>query len=129
MSTDMMVGKTVSLIGGMPGEHVEFTSDGRYRVDLMVRRPPESRFSVALSEPDSALNVWIDGIDSFVAQCLYQIRGDTLMVCVAGNHRERPAEIRRDDGKLWCVIRFSRAERPKRLPRSQSEPIPKHGST
>lgn len=124
----MIVGKTVSLIGGLPDEYVEFTNDGRYRVDLLDRRPAESRFSIVLSKPDNGLNVWIDGLESLVAQCIYRVDGDTLTVCVAGNHRQRPTVIRRDDEKLWCVIKFTRAEPPKRRRRAKSEPLLENGS-
>lgn len=128
MSTDMILGKTVSLIGGLPGEYVEFTPDGRYRVDLLDRRPSESRYSAVVSEPDSSLDVWNVGLESLVAQCIYQIDRDRLTVCVAGNHRQRPTEIRRDDDKLWCVITFTRAAPPKRRKRVKSEPLLKNGS-
>jgi len=121
LSIDMIAGKTVSLIGGLPDEYVEFTDDGRYRVDLLDRRPAESRFRVVPSESENGLDVWLEGLESLVAQCIYRIDGDDLIVCVAGNHGPRPTEIRRDDGKLWCVIQLTRSQSPNRRRRTNSE--------
>lgn len=108
LSIDMIDGKTVSLIGGLPDEIVEFTDDGRYRVDIKHRNPAESRYCAVASPTNSDLDVWSEGLESLVSRCLYRIEGNELTVCVAGNHRSRPTEIRRDDDQLWCVIQLAR---------------------
>lgn len=118
VSTDMIAGKTVSLIGGLPDEYVEFTDDGRYRVDLLDRRPGESRYRIVPSGAEHGLDVWTEGLESLVARCVYQIDGDGLLVCVAGNHGPRPTEIRRDDEKLWCVMKLTRSQYPGRRRRT-----------
>ncbi|QDT14567.1 hypothetical protein [Alienimonas californiensis] len=113
-ATDMIEGRTVSLIGGLPGEYVEFTDDGRYRVDLLDRRPSEGPFERVRSDFGPGLNFWIEGLESLITRCLYEIDGDSLTICIAGDYGPRPVAVRRDDDKLWCVKTFRRCERPRR---------------
>ena len=107
---DMTIGHSVSLIGGLPGEYVEFTDDGYYRVDIKDKRPGVSRFKTARSSSWSELDIWIEGLEALVKQCIYRIDGDLLTICVAGNSGERPTEFRRDDQLFWCLLTMERAK-------------------
>jgi hypothetical protein len=136
-STDMIPDRAVSLIGGLPGEYVEFTADGRYRAGLADRRPAESRYRTIPNADTSQLDIWIVGLEPLCARCLFRIAGDSLTICIAGNSGERPTEVRRDDRRLWCVMSLERSERPKRRRSGrttrQPEPVasdsaePRHG--
>src|SRR5579859_4508758 len=84
-STDMIVGRVVSLIGGLLGEYVEFTADGQYRVDLADRRPDESCYRAVPGADLSELDIWIAGLESLGAQCVYRVADESLTICIAGN--------------------------------------------
>ncbi len=126
--SDMVVGRSVRLIGGLLGEFGEFTADGRYRVDLADRRPLDSRYRTSATAETMDLDIWIEGLETLGAHCIYRIDGDTLAVCIAGDSRPRPTELRRDDGRLWCVMIFERSVPPKRRRSARSELLLEPGS-
>jgi hypothetical protein len=74
------------------------------------------------------LDIWITGLESLVARCVYKVSGSQLVICIAGNYGERPTEIRRDDERLWCVITSEKTELPKRQKSRPSEPLLEPGS-
>jgi len=117
-STEMVENRVVSLIGGLPGEYVEFTADGRYRVDIKDESAGSSCYKVLNAQETNELDIWIASLARLVARCIYEIHGDTLIICIAGNYGTRPDVIRRDDDLLWCIVTMERAKRPKsRRPR------------
>ncbi len=72
---DMLEGRSVSLIGGLPGEFAEFTADGRYRVDLREKQPCEYRYRVTAGARGGELDIWSEGMESRPARCLYRVNG------------------------------------------------------
>jgi hypothetical protein len=124
---DMVVGRTVSLIGGLPGERVEFTEDGRYRVWELRDLAGDSRYAAWPQKKPAEMDVWIPGMD-VVSRCAYELAGKELRVCVGGDHGPRPTEIRRDDERLWCVIRFERCKAPRAGKAKPAKPTVEPGS-
>jgi hypothetical protein len=119
---DMIHGPVVRLIGGVPGELIEFTADDRMVIWRGGRATPPARVRHAPDAESPGLDIWTDGLESFVARCVYRVEGDLLRICVAGNSGVRPAAIMRDDERLWCVMTLSRSRAPRRrvVPRTFS---------
>lgn len=108
-----MPNQCIELIAGVPGEHVEFTADGRYRSGLERRTPSDYCYRAKMGSNLGELDIWQDELPrQFGAQCVYRIIGDILAICIAGNNGKRPTDLRRDDSRLWCVMTYQRAERP-----------------
>ena len=118
VSIDMIAGHAVHLIGGNPGEFAEFTSQGTYlfgarRQFAQGRKPAlHCRFETKFSQEISQLDIWIPSLKALVCRCVYRVEQNRLTICVAGDHGERPTEIRRDDERLWCVITMKKAKLP-----------------
>ena len=128
MSTDMIVGRAVRLIGGLPGEYVEFTKRGIYRIDLGSPCPSECHYRVSTSNGLGELDIWIRGLESLITQCIYYIAGDDLEICIGGDSGERPTKLQRDDERLWCLMTLKRSEPPKRRKSGLEPPLLKPGS-
>ena len=127
VNTDMVVGRAVRLIGGLPGEYVEFTGNGLYRLDIERPNPSECHCRTSTSGRLGELDVWIKGLEPLTTRCLYQIADDGLEICISGDSRERPTELRRDDERLWCLMTLKRAEPPKPYKSGREMPLLKPG--
>jgi hypothetical protein len=115
-SVDMIEGVTVSILPGLAGEIVEFSSEGEYILHIPGRsRASRCRF---LDEPDFvAFDTWIVGLEGLVTRSIARRNDNLLSVCIAGNYGHRPTELRRDDAKLWVMKEFERVERPVKKPK------------
>lgn len=124
-----MPNRSIQLIAGVPGEHVEFTADGKYLSGLERPTPADYRFRAKMESNLGELDIWQDELPrEFGAECVYRIVGDTLSICIAGNHGKRPTDLCRDDSRLWCVMTFQRAERPRKRRAGQREKLLEPGS-
>ena len=111
---DMIEDTVVSTLAGLPGEHVEFTADGRYVVDLKQKNPCDYLCRTLQSnEGHPAFDTWIENMDG-VTESIYQIEGNALTICTAGDEKKRPTKLIRNDKKRWCMMVLERAEHPKR---------------
>lgn len=126
---DMVPDRAASLIGGLPGEVVEFTADGRYVVwgDPSAPDRTASRYRCHDTDPPG-LDVWIPGLESLVRRCVYQVDGAVAQVCIAGDSRGRPAAVRRDDSRIWGVVTLYRwAGLPPTKRRKRRQPLLRPG--
>lgn len=121
---DMVPNRAVRLIGGLVGELVEFTADGHYILwgDPADPDRGEKLFRWHDSDPPG-LDIWIPGLEPLANQCLCRIAEDEMQICVSGDSRPRPTEIRRDDRKLWCVYSFVRWGRPAPIERRRRKKV------
>ncbi|HJZ59561.1 MAG TPA: hypothetical protein VKE74_31745 [Gemmataceae bacterium] len=122
-SIDMVEDRAVSLVGGLPGEIVEFTSDGRYVLWGDPSRPSTSCCRTFRWKGRSALDVWIEGLEALTTRCIYQVEGPNLLVCIAGDSQPRPAEMKRKDARLWCLMSLERSEPPPKRRRAKSRKL------
>jgi len=114
----MPEGKTLSLIGGLPGETVCFTESGHYCIHPDIDETQHYRSSECT--PYSHLDVWIQDLEPLTSCCIYEIENNSLRIAVAGrplgNRRgiERPTELRMDEQLNWAVIEMLRCDPPKK---------------
>lgn len=112
-AVDMVRKRAVRLIGGLPGEVVEFTTDNRYVVwDDAGPLTGSSKFRHTTEGGFLALDIWIPGLEALTTRCIYRTTTDALELCIAGDSGPRPTEFKRDDERLWCLVFFSRCEKP-----------------
>src|SRR5690242_12418899 len=80
---DMIPDCVASLIGGLPGQLVEFTADGRYIVwgEPTDPDPTVSRYCCHATDP-AGLDVWIPGLESLVRKCVYRHDGAEARLCI-----------------------------------------------
>ena len=118
---DAPADRVVYIIGGMPGDYVEFTKTGKYVWDL-AGRPMDCHYRAVRAGDVGELDVWIEDLEPLARNCIYRIDGDVLTICINGTRDgERPTAVRRDDEQLWCVKRLERCDRPPR-PRKPGRP-------
>jgi hypothetical protein len=130
-SIDMVPDRCVGLIGGLPGELVEFTSDDTYVVWGDPSRPHTTiqhcRWHEKTDPPE--VDIWISGLESLAAKCVYRFDEEALVIGIAGNAGPRPTDIRRDDDRLWCVVTLDRWHGPPPAKRRRRRrPLLKRGS-
>ena len=107
-----MVGRTLRVIGGKPGELTEFTEDGLYIIH--GRRPQETVEYHYRARPDCLppeLDLFMCNPD-FTTHGIYQLEGDELTLAVSANGRARP-EHADQEAPYRVLIRYHRA-RPRR---------------
>lgn len=132
LSFEMIEDVAVRLIPFEVGEPVEFTATGKYTMWADPRRPATCLCRAFRRRGVSALDVWIKGLERLCTHCIYEVDEARLRICIAGDSRPRPAEIKQDDERLWCVLTFERCDPPPKVrpakPRKLLEPgryIPK----
>jgi hypothetical protein len=113
----MPEGKVLGLIGGLPGERVQFTKFGTYKV---YPSRSGSLFRCRPAEPFGALDIWIEHLESLMSLCIYSIDDDLLHITVAAHVSlektppRRPTAMRRDDKRNWVTIEMERCKSPVR---------------
>ena len=119
LSTAMPRGKVLGLIGGLPGERVSFSEAGHYNVFPMDS--DSQCFRCGIAQPYRELDIWIRGLETLTALCIYTIEDDTLKITVTGRLSgedatkvKRPTEMRMDELLNWAVIEMKRCQPPKR---------------
>ena len=128
LATDMIADRAVTLIGGLPGECVEFTSNGLYRVGIEAPPPSEYHYRTSVSNSLGELDAWIKGLEPLTARCLYGVSDDELKICIAGDSKDRPTELRRDDEQLWCIMTLKHTEPTKPSKPRRERPLLKPSS-
>lgn len=118
-SIAMPEGKTLGLIGGLPGERVYFSEAGHYKV--FPGDDGIQQFRCRLAQPYRELDIWIRGLEPFTSLCLYTIDEEFLRITVAGhplgvnaNKIKRPTEMRMNQRRNWALISMKRCKPPKR---------------
>jgi hypothetical protein len=110
--------RTLALIGGIPGK-VCFSESG----DLLSGPSYGKgvRFSCAVAQPYSELNVWICGHERFPTLCIYSIAENTLKITVAGcplgvdsRTIKRPSAMRMNGKRNWVLATLIRCEPPRK---------------
>jgi hypothetical protein len=127
-SIDMVEEKAVSLIAGLGGEIVEFTSDGKYVVWGDPRRPATYLCRTFTRKGRAALDMWIEGLEPLTTRCIYRVDGSDLLICIAGDSKPRPKEPKRDDARLWCLMSFERSGPPPKRRRAKPRKLLEPGS-
>ena len=75
--------RTVYVIGGMPGDYVEFTKTGKYVRDL-AGHPLDCHYRAVRKGSVGEMDVWIEDLEPLARKCIYQIEGDVLTICITG---------------------------------------------
>ena len=116
-SIEMPEGKTLGLIGGLPGERVSFSEAGHYNV--FPDNDGTQRFRCRVAEPYRELDIWIKDLEPLVSLCLYAIDNDVLTITVDGSplggdpdYIKRPTKMSMDKRLNWAVITMKRCKPP-----------------
>ena len=109
---EQVAGRTLRVIGGVPGDTVEFTDDGRYIIRTRPGRPVEYRYRVMPENSPPALDLYMLNPDA-ATYALYHLAGDELVICAVANGKERPTEILRSDERLWVLQHYRRTPSPR----------------
>ncbi|MFO0909049.1 MAG: hypothetical protein U0794_11990 [Isosphaeraceae bacterium] len=115
-------GRTVMLIGVLPGRIGEYRADGHFVNWSEPRRISETRYQAHLEDGRMALDHWIEGLEPLVRRCVYELEGNILRICVPGAEGPRPTHVVFDPDRVWCVITLKRCDPPK--PRKPAKPKP-----
>ena len=110
-AAEQVAGRTLRVIGGIPGDLVQFTEDGRYVIRTDPRRSVEYRYRAEAGSPLPRLDLSGHNPD-FTTHAVYRVEGDELVICAAANGRERPTDVVRDDERLWVLRRCRRRSAP-----------------
>jgi hypothetical protein len=124
-SIEMPEGKTLSLIGGLPGERVSFSETGHY--NIYPDDAGTQRFRCRVMEPYCELDIWIKDLDRLISLCIYAIDKDVLTITVAGRPLgskpdgiKRPTKMLMDERLNWAIIKMKRCKPPQRRGRKQA---------
>lgn len=109
---DMIEGEVVSSLGGLDGDIVEFSAAGKYIVYVDGRKL-DCQCKFARKGAFDCFETWIVGLKDLVTRAIYKREGDCLVVCIAGNYGPFPTALRRDDAKLWIIMKFEKTEPPR----------------
>lgn len=114
----MPEGKTLGLIGGLPGERVCFSETGHYNV--FPDDDDTQCFRCRNSHPFRELDIWIQGLEPLTSYCVYTIDGDVLKITVAGRPLggdpkaiTRPTDMGMDKQRNWALIEMKRCKAPR----------------
>ena len=117
------------MVGGLPGEIVEFTTDRQYVLWRDPDDPGQSHCQTFDDHGATTLDVWIEGLKSIAAHCIYRLNNaGQLEICFAGNSSLRPTEFVRDDERSWCLMVLEGCEAPVKPRTSKPQKLLEAGS-